>query len=279
MSKLWIQLGKIGDILSIAPVLQREWRVNFKEPVLMVADQYKDVVASLPHIQTHVYNGHWQDLEGAIKLGKREYDEVVIPQTYGKTVAISHTEQGFQLDQWKRAGRLAYFDKLPLEVERPSNAQELVSRHLGSRPCILFADNSESSPFPHAEQCGKMLEKEFGKTHSVVRLSTIRLDRFCDCVALYDAADAVVVTETAHLHLSKATKTPVFAIATDKPSRWHGSQDSRHFRFYCRYSQYLLFEGFLMEGILNVLDGAKPPEIVPYVTDKDFGYNPSVARV
>lgn len=246
----------------------------------MVASAYKDVMASVPYVLTHIWNGHWQDLEGAIKLGKREYDEVVVPQTYGKTVAISHTESSFQLDQWKRAGELHNWDKLPLTINRPTNEKDIVSRIMGSRPTILFADHSESSPAPFADRLCALLEREFSKTHQIVRLSTVRLEKFCDCIALYDAADAVIVTETAHLHLSKATKTPVFALATDSPSRWHGSAWSSRFRFYCRYGQYELMESELLNCLRATLDGSyQAPNVTTFQTGMPFGYNPSLITV
>lgn len=253
MNSVWVQTGKIGDVLSLVPILYGQFRLQGVKPKLLIAEEYADTVALCDYIEPVIWNGHWQDLYSAIQFAKKHFDRVIVPQTYGKEVAIAKRRHSWQLDQYERAGALHQFDKLPLILNRPSNAQELVARHLGIRPTILFADQGESSPFPHSDRLAALLEKEFGATHQIVRLSGIRLDNFCDCIALYDAAKAIVVTETAHLHLSKATKTPVFALTTNLPTRWHGSAWSKHFRFYARYNQYEREEAGLIEAIRKAL--------------------------
>ena len=276
MSQCHIMLGKIGDILSIAPVLR--WKSDqTRKPVnLVVSKQYAEIVYGLDYIQADVVDFHWQDLERAMKYAKRKYDSVIIPQTYGKTVAIQHRTPSFQYDQWQRAGAMRQWDSLPLVIPRPSNAAALVEHHLGTRPSILFADSGESSQFEFSNQLGEALRKEFGDTHQIVRLSTIRLERFTDFVALYDAADVLVVTETAHLHLSKATKTPTFALITDTPQRWHGSAWSKQFGMAVRYSQYELREMEFLKAIRDQLKKRQPPRVDVVTTGKDHGYNPSI---
>lgn len=240
-------------MLSILPALK--WKCDQeKSPVnLVIAEQYAYIVSNLDYIMPHIWNGHWQDLEGALKMAKQHYSKVTVPQTYGKTVAIQHRYPSFQYDQWQRAGVLHLWDKLPLIIPRPTNAKELVERHMGNRPAILFADKSESSQFEKSDELAGLLQQQFGQTHQVIRLSTIRLERFTDFVALYDAADAIIVTETAHLHLSKATAKPVFALVTDKPQRWHGSAWSKHFKAHIRYSAYERRKAELIESIRSVL--------------------------
>lgn len=253
MSTAFILLGKIGDLLSSLPMLSRRAEIE-KYPVnLVVSKQYSNVVSGLDYIKTDVLSIHWQDLETGIKYAKRKYDKVFVPQTYGQTVGIQHRHPSWQFDQWSRCGQLHNFDKLPLVIPRPANAQEIVARHLGDRPTILFADKGESSQFESSDHLAGRLESEFGKSHQVVRLSSIRLEKFTDFVALYDAAACLIVTETSHLHLSKACDIPIFALVTDKPERWHGSAWSHKFKLHIRYSQFKRREQELIEGIRSVL--------------------------
>lgn len=253
MSECFIQLAKIGDILSLAPLLSHKAEKQ-KSPVnLVISKEYQDVVAGLDYIKPDVLDIHWQDLESAIRYAKQKYDRVFCPQTYGKNVTIQHRYPSFQHDQWARCNSLHLFGKLPLILPRPDSATQLVTRHLGNRPTILFADKGESSPFEHADRLSERLHREFGETHNIVRTSGIKLDRFRDFLALYDAAEALIVTETAHLHLSKATKTPTFALVTDKPQRWHGSAWANNFLLHIRYSQYLRREKELLKGIRSVV--------------------------
>lgn len=246
-------LGKAGDLLSVLPLLSHK-AAQQKSPVnLVISKEYADVVSGLDYVKADIIDVHWQNLEQSIKYSKRKYDKCHIAQTYGKTVAIQHRHPSFQHDQWNRCQALHLFDKLPLIIPRPSNAKELVERYMGKRPAILFADKGESSPFLHGDYLAGLLQESFGKTHDIIRLSTIRLDKFTDFVALYDAASILVVTETAHLHLSKASKTPTFALVTDTPERWHGSAWSKQFKLHIRYSQFQRRSMELIEGIRSCL--------------------------
>lgn len=276
MSQCHIMLGKIGDILSILPFLKWKSDKDGKPINLVVSKQYADIVSNLDYVEADIIDCHWQDLEWAMKYSKRKYDSVLIPQTYGKTVAITHRTPSFQYDQWQRAGAMSQWDNIPLIVPKAKDSAALVERHLGTRPSILFADSGESSQFEFSNQLFEALRKEFGDTHQIVRLSTIRLERFTDFVALYDAADVLVVTETAHLHLSKATDTPTFALITDIPQRWHGSAWSEKFGMAIRYSQYELREMEFLAAIRDKLKNRKPPQHWIYATVKDHGYNPSI---
>lgn len=253
MQTAWVQLGKYGDVLSLLPLLWQKARQQKSPCNLVISEQYADVVQGLDYIKPDILSIHWQDLENAIKHAKRKYDKVFIPQTYGKTVAITHRHASWQLDQFARCGSLHQFDRHPLVIPRPANAQEIVARHLERRPAILFADKGESSPFESADVLAARLAAEFGTSHQVVRLSSIRLEKFTDFVALYDAAACLVVTETSHLHLSKAANIPIFALVTDKPERWHGSAWSHKFKLHIRYSQFKRRETELIEGIRSVL--------------------------
>ena len=249
----WLQLGKIGDVLSLLPLLSYRAKQQGKPCNLVISEQYSDVVHGLDYINPDIVKFHWQDLESALKYAKRKYHRVWIPQTYGKTIAVQHRQPSWQMDQWSRCGSLHWFGKLPLVLPRPKDAEQIVARHLGTRPAILFADKGESSQFESAEYLADKLNSAFGASHQIVRLSTIRLERFTDFVALYDAAACLVVTETSHLHLSKACDRPIFALATDSPERWHGSAWSSKFKLHIRYSQFKRRETELMEGIRSVL--------------------------
>ena len=269
-------LGKIGDILSILPILSYEHGKTGEKQTLAISKQYSGIVEGLDYVEALVIDCHWQDLEYAIKYCKRRYDKVVVAQTYGKTVAIQHRTHSFQYDQWMRAGMLKHWDNLPLVIPRPTNAKQLVDSHLGTRPSILFADSGESSQFEFSNQLAEALTKEFEETHNIVRLSTIRLERFTDFVALYDAADVLIVTETAHLHLSKASPTPTFALLTDKPQRWHGSAWSKQFGHAIRYSEYELREMEFINEVRKKIEHRKPIQIDRVMTGFDNGYNPSI---
>ena len=278
MYQCHIMLGKIGDILSILPVIKWKSDKEKKPMPLVVSKQYADIVSNLDYVEPDIVDCHWQDLEWAMKYAKRKYDSVVVPQTYGKTVAIQHRTPSFQYDQWQRAGALEHWDKLPLEIPRP-NEKDFANRFTEGRRSIFFADKGESSPFGKSEDLLKCLAGDFSN-HKIIRSSEIVLDRFADFTAIYDACDLVVVTETAHLHLSKATQTPVVALVTDSPQRWHGSAWSDRFRFYCRYSDYPSRRDDLIDECKRCVNGEYwNLSKMRGEFENKFGYNMSMAWV
>ena len=241
----YIQLGKHGDILSLLPILQEEYRVTRCRPALIVAKEYSEIPLELDWLETIVWEGDWQDLCGALRFAKIRGGVIWTPQTFGKDFPIKRDHPSFQLDQWDRCGRLKEWGTLPLTLPRhelnlnvhAEHSKVMVFRDIGDKRFILFSDHSQSSPFPHKEELFTILKETF-PSHLIVRLSSIRLPRLLDLLALMDAADLIVCIESMPLHLSAATKTPVIALATDVPSRWHGSAYHPRMALHVRYGDY-----------------------------------------
>ena len=215
---------------------------------LLVSREYAEIPSECSFVEPVFYDGSWQDLAGAIRFAKGKGGTIVVPQTFGIDFPIERRHHSFQLDQWDRAGLLHQWGKLPLELPRKSPEgwklnPKWVLNHFRwdtdlDKPFILFADYSESSPFPHKEEVYTALTREF-QDHQIVRLSSIRTPRLLDLLPLYDAAALIVACETMHLHLSAASRTPVIAFATDIPSRWHGSAYHPRMALHVRYGDVL----------------------------------------
>lgn len=253
--KCYVQTAKFGDIISILPILHDEWRRTGEKPALVVSKQYAVAFTTIDYIQLCVYDGDWQDVFGAIKFAKQNFAEVIIPQTHGNGYNPERKRASFQLDQWDRCGAYDKWDTLPMILPRPANASELVKRHLG-KPSILYADHSESSPFDRSDELYESLTKTF-PDHKIVRLSSIRFPNLLDVLALYDAAQLIVTIETVFLHLLHATDTPGIALATDKPSKWHGSAGSMKFAFYTHYDEFDKHLPFLLKKSQSVIGRKK----------------------
>lgn len=254
MSTSVLQLGKIGDILNAVPIAQELARRNGEPPFFIVSRQYAHILDRIPNVESVIFEGAWDDLSGAIKWAKRQFEKVIVTQTYGKDMPIEHRCSSWQLDAYDRAGMLELWDTLPLAV----NAVATIEREM---PVILFADYSESSPFFQKEECYEMLVKEF-PLHTVLHLSDTKLKHFLDFVNWYKGASAIVCVESAHLHLTRTTKTPVVALVADKPSKWNGSAWSKRFAFHCRYSDFDQRKGEMVEALSNAMDGFKQREAV-----------------
>lgn len=278
MSRAFIQLGKCGDILSVLPILQNEYRITGEPQKLVVASDYAFMLARCKFIKPVIFRGEFSDLTGAIKFAKRKFDRVIVPQVYGREFPFKRKHPSFQYDQWDRAGYLDKWDTLSLDLPRPCYAPAIVKKRIAGRRCILFADHSQSSPFPYKEELAGLLEKEFGATHHILRLSEVRFVNPLDLLVLYDAAELLVSIETLHLHLSIAAKIPVIALATDKPSRWHGTAYQKRFAYYCRYGEFQLRKHELLQHAKDAIEKREPIKISILPTKKKNGYNCSAIQ-
>jgi hypothetical protein len=290
--KAYVQLGKGGDILSLLPVLHDEFVRTGEKPVLVTSEQYASITDRLDYLYPIVLPLDWQDLTGAVKEAKRRFETVIVTQTFGVQFPIEHRTPSFQLDQWLRAGALEKWDLLALHIprlvvptsvgmDRPCRKSEAQSRsfphHRGDDNTILYADHSQSSPFPHREDLAETLAKEF-PGHRVVRLSEIKMPHPLDLLNLYDDARLIVTVETMHLHLSAATQTPVIALATDAPSLWNGSAWSKRFALHCRYKDYPQRKAEIVAAAKRALErqAAIEPRILPTRVPHAFAYNMSL---
>lgn len=248
--KAFVQLGKIGDIISILPILaqkQFQYREGDNPPrsFLVVAKEYANILEGVSYVEPVIWKGGADDVAGAIMFAKKRFSQVVVLQTWGN-MPIQHLTPSFQFDQWKRAGVLPFFEDFPLTFDKRNPMEERRLERMTDKPLILFADHSQSSPFLQKEELYGMLNKEFGQDFTVVRLSEVRAQRIYDVLGLMDAAHCLVTVETAHLHLSRASTVPTIALAA---SGWRGSAFSKRFKFFMRYPEWESRKHDLIEAV------------------------------
>lgn len=265
--KCFVQLGKIGDILGILPILYHEHKTTNQKQVLFTSKEYSFILEGCSYILPSIFDGEWQDLRGAIKKAKQQFEEVYIPQTHGRDFDIQHRTSSFQLDAWLRCGCVEHFEDWPLVIDQRNGRRErtligsvlkrLTTQGRPYEKFILFADQSESSPFQQKEELAELLKMHIPATHRIIRLSEVRAENPIDLLALYDRAACLVTIETMHIHLSKASNVPTVVLAADG---WRGSAKHRKFRFYCKYQEWPQNKNVLMEAVKDAITGITPTE-------------------
>lgn len=266
-----LQLGKIGDVLSLFPILYDDFKRTGQKPTLIISKEYSHILDRIDYVTPHVWNGHWQDLHGAIRYCKQNFDRAIVPQIYGNDFPIAKLTPSFQLDQWLRAGRLQDWDTLPLILPRPLKAQKIPPK-----PFILYSDHSQSSPFSKKDELHRLLVDYFGTTHKIVRLSEVRCESPLDLLAFFDAADCLVTVETMMLHLSAASTVPTVALIADSPTRWKGSAWSNRFLAHIRYSDYENRKEDIVRAVRRAVNKSSVPTLRLFKTAHEYGYNPSI---
>lgn len=246
--KCYIQLSKIGDVVSILPILYHEFQQTGIRPKLMVCRDFVSILEGVSYVDPVIFNGAYDDLKKAIAEAKAKFSQVVVLQTHGN-IPITQKTPSFQLDQWERAGCAAHFTEWPTVIDQPWPTPWGFWGKSGWEsnppPFILFADHSQSSPFLHKEELYKALKEAF-PDHDAWRLSGIRTQRIDGCLGLYEKAAALVTIETAHLHLSKASKVPTFVLAAEG---WRGSAPHPKFKFYMKYNEWETRKGALIDAV------------------------------
>lgn len=262
--KAFIALGSEAEVLGILPIIQREFEQSGEPPKLIL----EPGCLPLFHGFGDCVEGFGDGYSAAIAYAKRAYSEVVAFPS-ANDVCVQHRHPSYQFDQWDRADCLHLWNKLPLTLPRPENAAVIVAENFHGKPTILLADNDSERPFPFRQELRELLANNF-PLHQVVRLEDCEFPTLLDSLALHDAAELIVCAETAHLPLSRATKTPVIVFANDQPGPWHGSAPQRRFAFYQHYGGFTRGMGALVAAAREavtpgVVDKSKPSVVMVYV--------------
>ncbi len=252
MSKLYVQLAKIGDILGILPFLYADFKNTGEKPRLMVAKEFSGVLDGVSYIDPIIFDGHYSELERAAKLSDSMSSEVVVTQvnagrttgieTYLASKAVDKTQNelivrkdearamtgavtdAFNKEQWQLAGRLEEWeDCLPLVFDQRDPEREakllrdcgITHKRGKKKPLLLLSLGGLSSPFPYADLLRELVSGRFGQQYRIMELP--QCERIYDLLALYEHADLLIATDSAPLHLAWAVRElPVFALTQDR---------------------------------------------------------------
>lgn len=257
-SKIFVHLGRNGDIINTLPILQHEAQNTGAPAKLLVAAEYAELLEGCSYVEAVIAPKGVQmpDLPTALAWARKHYAKVVNLQVYGRGYHQEHRFPSFILEQWGNAG-LGEAWGWPLEFDQRDSTREaaLVKKYDDGRPMVLVAWDGISSPFLHAAQLLTALHSVEGA--NLVDLSQVRAHRFYDLLGLFDKAACLVTIDTAHLHLAHASKVPVIALVTDGPTTWHRSPRRPDHVLYLRYGQFPNSENRLLQAVEKLV-GGKP---------------------
>lgn len=253
LNKLYVLLGRLGDVTAILPVMREESLLG-PRPTMMVAKEYASLFDGVSYCDCIPFDGDYNDLDSAMAKAKELAEKVVCLQVAGPPDAVKRytyegagvehsTTDSFVKEQWKFAGKFdKWKDQPPLIFDRRSPTREaaMFNGTLSSKKkLILVYLDGVSSPFPYKPLCLELLRLKFPKAQ-IVDLGELKAERFYDFLALYERAHCLVSSDSAPLHLAFAcVKTlPVVALIKDNPSLWHGSPWRANHIAHIRYSDF-----------------------------------------
>ncbi len=264
VSKLWCMIGRNGDLIGQIPMLYADYLKTKERQRMMVAKEFAPLLDGCSYIEPVIFDGDYKDLGKAVNLAKGMSDDVVVTSLHGTSstkdyvgdiekyayaqIGQKHaTAENFQAEQWKLAGRLdEWYENLPLVFDRRDKDREdrlLKANGFKSKgpkkPVILLAvDGGQTAPFPYAQLLKELVTLKFGKDYRVIDLPMVEKPdgRIYDLLALYEQAALLIAIDSQCLHLAMACpKLPVFALANDRPSLWHGAAWRPNHLWFCRY--------------------------------------------
>lgn len=258
MTPLVVLLGAHGDLCIALPFLKEEAERIGKPVPLLVAERYAPLLDGVSYIAPVTCPADFVDIVQALRWLRDTMPEVKtrVIQFHGRPHETALPSFADEINYL--AGAWQGWQERPLVFDKRDSDREAAlasSTWNNDRPIILVGTKGRSSPFQHSSQLIKRLRREFGKTHQIINLDRVKAHRVYDLLGLYDRAAALVSIDTVHLHLSRASDVPVFALARDYPTRWHGTPHQERFSFHCRYSDYPKREDEMMVTLRETLEG------------------------
>lgn len=229
--KLFLQLGRLGDIINVLPLAQKHFQTTGEVPLFMVAQEFASILEGVSYVEPVIFPGNFIETPRALLRASQLTTNITCTQIYGQGISSLRACSSFARESWYKSGAMFRWGSLPLEFDRRSSAREralldtTLAGHHG--PFVLVALEGKSSPFPWRKKLLDIIKWSLRGTDldlaKVVDLSEVKADRFYDLLGLYDRAEFLITIDTGHLHLSRASAVPVISLITREPNEWHGS--------------------------------------------------------
>jgi hypothetical protein len=277
MARTLLNLGRYGDCIALLPILKHEYDETGEKPRLVISKDYADILDGVSYVDPVIWDGPFEDIQGALRFARGLGDDVVASQVVGvPDVVVSqvygnhHTPKvicdSFQQDLWRLSDRLDLWPKQPPLVfdRRDADREAKLLKGIPTKlPWLVVSTGGFSSPFPYDELLWELLVNLANDFH-IIDLAEIKADRFYDILGIMDHPNthAMILTDSAPLHLAYATKKPIHAIATDSPTLWYGSAWRPSYASYTRYKNFPRDVIKMLDLIRNPAPEPKYPNVV-----------------
>lgn len=204
-----VSLRRGGDVIALLPLL-KHFAEKLHSPVeLVVHSDFVSILDGVSYVKPVPWSGSWEEpLTAAAQLGGLN------AQVFGRGVKPTKRGKNFVNTAWEMLGY--QWDRyMPLIFDRRDEAREellAASTFKTDKPKLLVKLHGFSSPFKDSQAVLDRLWARFKDTAEIVELDKIKAERIYDLIGLMDRADCMLSTDTATLHLCRASKVPVVAL-------------------------------------------------------------------
>lgn len=287
MTRLYLCLGRAGDIINILPLLWLDAQSGTRSK-LMVAKEFAGLLDGCSYLDPVIFDGDFMELDRAVEQAKTLSDDIRVCQLAGPrndVLKLAYEKIGLHVgdpqteaynkESWRLAGRFnEWRNQPPLVFDQRDQHREtlLKANHFtDKRKKVLIAVDSISSPFKYKDLLVNMLQLKFFRNHEIIDLSKIRADRLYDMLGLLEdnSVKCLVAADTSMLHLAYACKKlPVVALVQDQPTLFFGSAWRPNHIFHCRYGDFPTRAVEMLDAIAKIGKPGNwfnPPSVKPRV--------------
>lgn len=267
--KIFIQLGRYGDIINILPLVKREYDKTGIKPLLQVAEEFASLLEGVTYCEPLIYYGSFKEADKAMFEAAKISMNIVLCQIYGNGIRTREITTSFVRESWLQAGADVPWGTLALEFDNRNLAREerlydaYVPEAERKKKLVLIALDGLSSPFCHKRRLKEILRIGLDDfSHFILDLGRVKAERIYDLLGLMDRAACLVSIDTGILHLAHGSTVPVVSLITSRPSRWHGSawRHNHVARFY--YDEFPMVRNEVVYAISKVTKKVRQPRIV-----------------
>lgn len=212
MNPAIICLGRYGDILNALPIAEQKSKLWGEKPKFVTSTQFWEILECASYVHPIVWELDYKELPRAIKTARRvTAKDPIVCQAYMHPDQ-RHLTDSYQTESWRVAGELGSFKgrKLNLDIKR-WNGPKL------DKDTVLVCDGGVSSPFSLDGVARRLKDKGV----KVVTTKEIgMLPKVYDIMSAIESCGCVIASDTMHLHLTGASKTPLIAVINNG---WFGS--------------------------------------------------------
>ena len=234
--RLFVQLGRAGDILNMLPLCRSNYAVTGIKPQLMVCREFVSLLEGCAYVEPIAWDGIFEDVARASmvawNMAQKSGREMICTQIYGHNFASAQVCWSFMRESWACVPDAPPWGSLPLvfdrrdaDRERGVTAQLLRQFSHPEWPFVVLALSGTSSPFPYSQELKReVLSRAAAVKINVIDVSAFLAPRFFDLLDLLEHAYGLVTIDSGLLHLAHAVPAlPVVALITRDPDLWHGS--------------------------------------------------------
>lgn len=224
MSRVYVMLGRAGDVINFLPVLFREWALTGEPVALVVGAEFAPLLEGVSYARPIVWPGDWRDCLAAVAWAKERFpdQEIVNAAVCGFDFHFRRECAAFDREAWHRAGAIEPWGRSPIVFDRRVSEREHDVWKRIDGPVVGYVVacfSGVSAPFRGG---AAVLAGLRAAGVEVVDVSDFRAHRIFDLLMLLEHADALVTSDCALLHVAAAVpELPIVSLIPDQSPAWN----------------------------------------------------------